>query len=221
MWVSRHLMSGLIAISIALAAVGCKSTSAPVETQAEPTSPAPAITPRPLSVEPKAYLDGVQLPVSLQFAPDGRLFFVEVNKGQVRVAQNGVLRDEPFASLDVAKGAEQGLVGLVLHPRFNENGWVYLYYAVPNKGGKIDFNRVVRMTEKNGVGTDIPHDRIIMVPLMKPGELEVDFDQATVTLEEATEQWVLAQYPPGSLVLETIEIVNLVEVPEVPVKGAE
>ena len=92
--------------------------------------------------------------MSLQFAADGRLFFVEVNKGQVRVAQNGVLRAEPWATLDVAKGTEQGLVGLVLHPRFSENGWVYLYYAVPNKGGKIDFNRVVRMTEKNGVGTD-------------------------------------------------------------------
>ena len=82
-------------ISIALAAVGCKTTSAPVEL-GQPTSPAPAITPRPLSVEPKTYLDGVQLPVSLQFAPDGRLFFVEVNKGQVRVAQNGVLRESPL-----------------------------------------------------------------------------------------------------------------------------
>jgi len=155
MWVSRHLSSGLIAAVIALATVGCQPTSPPIDPPAEPTSPAPSITPQPLPVEPKTYVDGTQLPVSLQFAPDGRLFFVEVNKGQVRIAQNGVLREEPFASLDVAKGAEQGLVGLVLHPRFSENGWVYLYYAVPNKGGKIDFNRVVRMTERNGVGTDM------------------------------------------------------------------
>ena len=108
-------MSGLSAIAIALTTVGCQLASPPVETPAEPTSPPPAITPKPLSVEPKTYVDGVQLPVSLQFAPDGGLFFVEVNKGQVRIAQNGVLREEPFASLEVAKGAEQGLLGLVLH----------------------------------------------------------------------------------------------------------
>jgi glucose/arabinose dehydrogenase len=154
MRVLRRIQTGLVAAVIAAASIGCQPFAAPPEPTAEPAGPALSITPRPLAVEPKTYVDGVQLPVSLEFAPDGRLFFVEVNRGQVRVVQNGVLRAEPWATLDVARGAEQGLLGLVLHPRFSDNGWVYLYYAAPNKNGKIEHNRVVRMTERDGIGTD-------------------------------------------------------------------
>ena len=155
MRVLRRIQTGLVAAAIVVATIGCQPVAAPPEPTAEPAGPLPSITPQPLPVEAKTYIDGLQLPVSLEFASDGRLFFVEVTRGQVRVAQNGALRAEPWATLDIAKGAEQGLVGLVLHPHFSQNGWVYLYYAVPNKNGKIDFNRVVRMTERNGVGTDM------------------------------------------------------------------
>ncbi|MFN0072215.1 MAG: PQQ-dependent sugar dehydrogenase [Chloroflexota bacterium] len=154
MWNARYCIRGIFAITTAILAIGCGATVGVEQPRVEPTAVPSTVAPHALAVEPAVYLDGLMLPVSLQFAQDGRLFFVEVNKGQVRLAEGGVLRPEPVATLDVAKGAEQGLVGLVLHPRFSENGWLYLYYAVPNRNGKIDFNRVVRMTERGGVATD-------------------------------------------------------------------
>jgi glucose/arabinose dehydrogenase len=80
------------------------------------------------------------LPVALTFAPDGRLFFVEVNKGQVRIAEGGLLRPEPFASVEVAQGSEQGMLGLALDPRFSENAYVYAFYSVPRPDGGAAFN---------------------------------------------------------------------------------
>lgn len=116
--------------------------------------PAPTPEPRPLVLEPRDYLDGLNLPVSLEFAPDGRLFFVEVSKGQLRVAEGGVLRSEPVATIDVVKANEHGLIGMVLHPRFLDNGWVYLYYTSADRRGRVDVNRVIRLTIRNNVSTE-------------------------------------------------------------------
>ena len=43
-------------------------------------------------------LDNIKLPVSLNFAPDGRLFFNEVLEGHVRVYQDGALLQRPWTS---------------------------------------------------------------------------------------------------------------------------
>lgn len=130
--------------------LGCRAPA-----QSVPDEPPPLATPVSLTVPSQVYLDGLALPVSLEFAPDGRLFFVEVNKGQVRVAEGGRLRDQPFITLEVAQGSEHGMLGLVLHPRFADTRWLYVYYTVPDRKGKPDFNRVVRFTERDGVGTDM------------------------------------------------------------------
>lgn len=117
--------------------------------------PTPVLSVKPPVVQPEVFVEGVALPVSLTFAPDGRLFFVEVSKGQIRIVQDGVLRPEPFATLDVAKGQEHGLLGLTLDPSFADNGYVYAYYTTPKKSGKPDANRVVRLTDRNNVGQDL------------------------------------------------------------------
>ena len=147
------------AAALAALVAGCQGpASAPARPDVAATSP-PASShlasgPRVPVITQQVYLDGLALPVGLQFAPDGRLFFAEVNKGQVRVVEGGVLRTEPFATLQVAQGQEHGLLGLTLDPRFAENGYLYAYYTVPTRSGKPDFNRVVRLTDRNGGGTD-------------------------------------------------------------------
>lgn len=62
---------------------------------------------------------------------DGRLFVVE-RRGTVRVLKNGVTLVEPF--LDVAihvddEGPERGMLSLAFHPRFAQNGFVYVAYT--------------------------------------------------------------------------------------------
>ena len=138
---------------LAMLLAGCQS--APSLPPAPTAADRPAPVGRDPVVPPRVYVDGVALPVGLQFAPDGRLFFGEVNAGRVRIVEAGVLRPEPFATFDVARGKEHGLLGVTLDPRFAENRYVYVYYTVPKRSGKPDFNRVVRLTERNGEGTDL------------------------------------------------------------------
>ena len=89
------------------------------------------------------------IPWSLAFAPDGRLFFTE-RPGRVRIIENGSLRAEPALTLtDVFARGEAGLLGLALHPRFDENGHVFLVYTV-DRPGQTPLNRVMRYRELAG-----------------------------------------------------------------------
>jgi glucose/arabinose dehydrogenase len=72
-------------------------------------------------------------PVELTDAGDGsgRLFVVE-QAGRILIIQNGALSPAPF--LDItdrvgSQGSEQGLLGLVFHPRYKENGLFYVNYT--------------------------------------------------------------------------------------------
>ena len=76
---------------------------------------------------------GLQQPWSIAFLPDGALLLTE-RVGNIRVFRNGRLSD-PIAGVPVVQtGGPRGLQGLmdvVLHPRFAENHWVYLTYHKP------------------------------------------------------------------------------------------
>ena len=95
---------------------------------------------------------GLQVPWSLTFAPDGRLFFTE-RTGAVRVIQNGQLLPEPWAVLPAARLGEGGLLGLALDPQFATNGFVYLYYTYRDSQGEA-WNRLSRLVERDGKGTE-------------------------------------------------------------------
>jgi len=110
----------------------------------------------------KPYVTGVSFPVGMAFAPDGRLFFNEAKNGVMRIAEPndglGRLRPQAFVQLETAKGAETGMLGIALHPDFERNHWVYLYYTEPdpNRKERIPLrNRVVRFTERDNIGTDM------------------------------------------------------------------
>jgi glucose/arabinose dehydrogenase len=103
-----------------------------------------------LQFKVETVIANLSVPWSIVFAPDGRMLFTE-RPGRVRVVENGRLRDEPLAVIeDVEASGESGLMGLALHPRFAENGWLYLAYAY---GGGPSV-RVVRYREAGGGLTD-------------------------------------------------------------------
>ena len=94
---------------------------------------------------------GLEVPWSIVWAPDGRMFFTE-RPGRVRVFANGRLRTEPLATIpDVEPSGESGLMSLALHPQFATNHFLYLSYAYKGEGQLV---RVVRYRETETGLTD-------------------------------------------------------------------
>lgn len=67
----------------------------------------------------------------LEWGSDGRMYVVE-RSGRVWLVENGVKSQTPFIDLasEVGGWRDYGLLGFALHPNFDQNGFVYLYYVV-------------------------------------------------------------------------------------------
>jgi glucose/arabinose dehydrogenase len=120
---------------------------------------APTATPRPLPTSTVAGLrsevmaSGLSFPSALAFAPDGRLFFVEVKTGVVRVLDGKTLQPEPVVRIAVDRGSEHGLIGLALDPDFSHNHYIYTFYTEAQRdaeAGRPRRHRLTRWTEQNG-----------------------------------------------------------------------
>lgn len=126
-------------------------------------STASAGAPRPplLAVVPASFNDatfvtGLNLPVAMEFAPDGRLFVCEKNGALRIITPAGTLLPTPFLTLAVATAGEQGLLGITFDPQFATNGYLYCYYTV---AGAALHNRVSRFTANGDVvapGSEVP-----------------------------------------------------------------
>jgi glucose/arabinose dehydrogenase len=96
-------------------------------------------------------VSGLEVPWSIAWAPDGRMFFTE-RPGRVRVFENGKLRAEPiFVVPDVEPTGESGLMSLALHPQFAANHFLYLAYAYKGAGQQV---RIVRYKETSSGFTE-------------------------------------------------------------------
>ena len=75
---------------------------------------------------------------NMAFAPDGRLFFDEKNTGKIRIMKDDRVLSTPFATVsDYYVNWEQGLLGLAVDPKFEQNHFVYLYYTAINNNDVI------------------------------------------------------------------------------------
>jgi glucose/arabinose dehydrogenase len=94
-------------------------------------------------------VSALEVPWSMAFAPDGRLFVTE-RPGRVRILSPGVsMPPDPALTLpDVFAQGEAGLLGLALDPGFAQNRFVYLYYTASAAGRAV--NRIVRYRETAG-----------------------------------------------------------------------
>ncbi|MEP0824342.1 MAG: PQQ-dependent sugar dehydrogenase [Nitrososphaera sp.] len=89
--------------------------------------------------------DNLEVPWAIDIAEDGRIFFTE-RSGKIRIIENGTLL-EPAAFINVAQNGESGLLGLALHPDFEENHLLYVYHTYSN--GSNVFNKVLMLTERD------------------------------------------------------------------------
>jgi glucose/arabinose dehydrogenase len=93
----------------------------------------------PPSATLRLVADGLTSPVTLVPANDrsGRLFIVD-QAGTIRILRpNGTLAPEPFLDLRdrlvelMPDFDERGVLGLAFHPRFADNGRLFVYYSAP------------------------------------------------------------------------------------------
>ena len=95
---------------------------------------------------------GLEVPWDLDFAADGRIFVTE-RSGRIRVVEQGVLRPEAWAELDVERRSELGLMGIALAPDFEQSRHVYVVGAFSGQDGATE-NRLYRLTDRDGRGVD-------------------------------------------------------------------
>lgn len=116
-------------------------------------------------------VSGLNQGVAFAFAPGGRAFIAEKG-GVVRVAENGVLRKEPFIDLSAQVNHYQarGLLGFALHPGFPQQPYAYLLYTYdpPELQGRTGLagpdNAGARVARLLRVTADAARDYAVAVP---------------------------------------------------------
>jgi glucose/arabinose dehydrogenase len=107
--------------------------AAPVHAQ----KPLPVVRTDAHAVRPVILAEGLEHPWSIAWLPDGRALVTE-REGRLRIlSREGRLEPQPVAGLpaNIEASGQGGLFDAIPHPRFAENGWVYLSYAGRGEGG--------------------------------------------------------------------------------------
>ena len=106
---------------------------------------------KPVTFKVETVVSNLEVPWSIVWAPDGRMFFTE-RPGRVRVYEKGQLRAAPLLTVqDVEQSGESGLMSMTLHPQFNTNRWLYLAYTFGSGKQRV---RVVRYRETENGATE-------------------------------------------------------------------
>ncbi|MBI3610912.1 MAG: PQQ-dependent sugar dehydrogenase [Nitrospirae bacterium] len=125
----------------------------------------------------EAVVTGLDFPVAIAFAPDGRLFFTERFSGKVRLiteptSKQPRLQPDPVYTFGPISGFfERGLLGLALDPDFQTDGYLYVYYSHKGKDLKTDpyRHRLMRITVKDDRG-ESPVALLDSLPIGSPSE---------------------------------------------------
>jgi glucose/arabinose dehydrogenase len=105
----------------------------PPAPKAQPGSPVLGEVPTDVvsKVALREVVHGLDRPVLVVAAPGAphRLYVVE-QRGRIRILEDGKLRADPFFTIgDLSDGNEEGLLGLAFHPKFAENGRIFVNYT--------------------------------------------------------------------------------------------
>jgi glucose/arabinose dehydrogenase len=87
---------------------------------------------------------GLSSPRAIEFLPEGDMLITE-RAGALRIVRGGVLASEPVRGTPAVAvlGTATGFMDIALHPKFSENGFIYLSYHKP-AFGKFGVNAIYR-----------------------------------------------------------------------------
>ena len=110
-----------------------------------PSNPPPI--PEPMTKDGNEFVQvlatNLEKPWAIDFADDK--IFVTEKVGRIRVIESGVLLENPLATLRTANVFDGGLLGIAVHPAFDKNHFIYVYFTYENDD-KL-FNKILRITE--------------------------------------------------------------------------
>ena len=88
------------------------------------------VVPRTTGWKPVKVVDGLVHPWGIAWLPDGSALITE-RPGRIRMLRpDGTLHPDPIANVpDVYAQRQGGLMDVILHPEYEENGWIYLSYS--------------------------------------------------------------------------------------------
>lgn len=124
-------------------------------------------------------------PYAIDIADDGRVFYTELVRGQIRMYDPATQAVTTVLEVPVYSGGEDGLLGIALDPDFTENGHIFVYRspASANDSDPANFFSVVsRFTMENGSVDPATEKEIIEIPARRlpdePGHTGggLDFD---------------------------------------------
>ncbi|MEM9192377.1 MAG: PQQ-dependent sugar dehydrogenase [Myxococcota bacterium] len=98
--------------------------------------------PGTVDIEAEVFAQGLEIPWSIGFLPNGELLVTERSGAILRIEANGAVVRPAVATIPIRADGEGGLLGLALHPDFATNRFFYVYYTVDGPGGS--FNQVER-----------------------------------------------------------------------------
>src|SRR3712207_1652109 len=105
--------------------------------------PTPVSTGAPRGTRVETYKGNLSFPVDMAWdRGTKKIFFTEKNTGRVRVRVGRELKTRPCVDLAVGSSGESGALGIALHPKYDQNHYLYVYCT--NNSPRE--NRVTRFT---------------------------------------------------------------------------
>ncbi len=121
----------IIACLCWFACIGCRS---------QPSE----IGPNNTKIEYERVVGGLNNPWGMVFLPNGDILVTE-KKGEIKIIRNGKLLEEPIDGVpDVYVSGQGGLMDIELHPKYEQNGWIYLSYASSEGSGRGSNTTIAR-----------------------------------------------------------------------------
>lgn len=136
-------------------------TPAPTPTPSGPSQPSGAI---PTTLKLTPFAQGFDLPLYITPVPGQNQHYVVEKGGRIKVIDNGQVLSQAVLDISslVSDGPEQGLLGLAIHPKFQENGFIYINYT-DNAPGPQN-TQVIRYTVTNNVANPASAKTILSFP---------------------------------------------------------
>jgi glucose/arabinose dehydrogenase len=130
--------------------IAALAVSAIILSSPSQSPPLPEPTTQQESQSIRTLATNLKKPWAIAFAQDK--IFVTEKEGNIRIIQSDSFIEEPLATLRVAKVFGGGLLGIITHPDFANNHFLYVYYTY-SEDDKL-WNKVLRITESDNKITD-------------------------------------------------------------------
>ncbi len=106
---------------------------------------------RAAGIGAQAVVTGLNAPAAFTFAPDGRIFYGELQSGQIRVYNPSDGSNTLFYQVtNLSSQGEQGLLGLAVDPKYPRKPFVYAYAT---RNGKRLKDEILKLRDSAGAGT--------------------------------------------------------------------